>query len=90
MVRFYEAVTWLLNSIGVALLILSLVVAPTNTASAQEGGMCQTANCDDKNCFTVENCPPNGTGGTCAQTPPDCTNCTCRNAGGGCRCYPPA
>jgi hypothetical protein len=102
MKRLYDITTWFLGMVGLALLILSLFAVPTSISLGAATGaanrasqpllpppVCIPSACDDIRCFTVVDCPPNGTGGECDNTAPACEDCVCRNIGFGCRCYGP-
>lgn len=69
MARFHEIAQWLLSSLGIALLILSLVIVPTNAVWGQTGGGCDDNGCgkcmpDNGACGPKASCPCMG-GGSC-------------------------
>jgi hypothetical protein len=79
MKRFCAMTEWLCYSLGLALLILSVLLVPQSRLLAQDPNpqpSCNTANCDSNNCCTLTNgqCPTkDASGNYCCQKDP--TNC---------------
>jgi NCAIR mutase (PurE)-related protein len=65
MTRIHETVGWLLSSLGVALLVCSLVLVPTSTAIGQHGG----------GGHAQAKCPGNSCSSGCALCDPTTTFC---------------
>lgn len=82
MERMYDTGAWLLSSFGIALLVISLVVVPTNISLGQYGVVCDDAGCAKCDitfgCGPVAGCP-------CKPAYPTC-NCDVGNTK--CYCYP--
>lgn len=95
MVRFHETAAWLLNSLGAALLVCSVVLSPqsgfgvsplANKTVCPNSSGCNNG-CITKACATLK-CK--GTGCTCTNTGYNsgCTvgNCSCQYFSGSCFC----
>jgi hypothetical protein len=87
MARFHEVASCLLSSLGVALLIFSLLLVPSSMILATEGGTCPGASCDS-GCANrmVNSCASafltlcdNGSSG-------NCTYCGCSDNAGSTAC----
>jgi len=78
MERFYGITIWALTSLGIALLLLSLLVVPgdiTFAQSSSEGGVdCSQCN---TGCRSVDDCPDSNVG--CTATIPCAAQCNCEN-----------
>jgi hypothetical protein len=87
MVRFFDAASCWLSSLGIALLVLSVVLVPTNRLLADTGGSarpldpgCLANNgCNGGGCVEVGvACPfPNQDKVNCRWTMAGCNGCTC-------------
>lgn len=84
MARLQRIAGWLLSSLGVVLLVCSLLLVPQNSLMANTGGggSCPNAGLCDKGCQTaacgIAGCT-NVIGCNCNATPPglDCSPCNC-------------
>lgn len=99
MVRYHERLTWWLNSLGVALLALSVLLVPATLSNADTGGGggyyyggggCSARSCDPGGgCYSKMPGVGNGCdGGNCSNTKPgfDCSGCICSNIANMCSC----
>jgi hypothetical protein len=85
MYRVYESASWFVGSVAVALLAISLVLAPQARVVADSGGpdgggtKCFGINCQTQDCFRTGRNMCNKTGNECMQTknPPLCGACIC-------------
>jgi hypothetical protein len=92
MARFHGIASWMLNSLGVALLVCSLVLVTGQEEQAQSGGKtCPNATGCDNGCASPQcatlNCK--GIGCTCSKNSydPNCSaNCVCKQFGTDCQC----
>jgi len=82
MVRFNAFAAWLLSSLGMALLVSSIVLAPSNTVMGQSGlaqcpGNTCANGCTSTDCNNVTFCI--GTGCTCSNpNVQNCSACECK------------
>jgi hypothetical protein len=84
MIRFHSILAWLLSSLGVTLLLLSLVLAPSNLVLADGGGGSPNTpgNCG-LGCDPNYDCLHNSGSQDCSKEP----NCdTSKDGCGGCSC----
>lgn len=87
MVRLYGISASILSSIGIALLVWSLLVVPTNAAfgiGGETGVTCDDAGCGK--CDTIDNCGP-ASGCPCKATPSSGV-CNCDIGRQACYCTP--
>ncbi len=91
MIRFYELSRWLFTSLGIALLVCSLVLVPQGPVFGQgtmPGGQCIEQNCQN-GCFVNGGFTAcNTDGDVCLRVgnPTDCSACVCRFLEGELRC----
>jgi hypothetical protein len=88
MIRFHSLLAWLLSSLGIALLMLSLVLVPTNLVLADggggsplagNGGCSGTARCNNPANPCVGRAMCGGLNVNCNNSTPgfDCSGCKC-------------
>jgi len=83
--RFQETSSWLLSSLGLALMVCSLFLVPQNAAAQTLGGTCSgTATCDGSGMNRCTLSQDSGCDGDCSQTsnPTQCGSCKCAPFGG--------
>lgn len=87
MVRFHAVASWFLNSLGVALLLLSLMVIPTYPALGQTyGQVCNGESCTTAGCTVYwvkygecpNSCGFNDKYCYCTSDANNCGGCTCQ------------
>ncbi len=80
MTRFYDKAAWLLNSLGIALLVCGLVLVPQSRVLADPPVFCPgdgecSNGCNELAACAVFNCGPNYC--KCDKTPSNCGTCNC-------------
>lgn len=80
MVRFYDAAAWFLSSLGVALLLCTALLFPTQAALAYYSNGCAALECDNGCIFRTQQQGCQTGALTCSQgSNEDCSACTCAN-----------